>query len=121
MHQKRSILFLIMIALGLVVGLIYGWIINPIKAAQVTPASLRADYKADYVLMVAEIYHADSNLEQAVSRLGMLGSQPPGQIAAEGLLTARSLGYAPADLALMENLYQALQMDTKTRQTQVEP
>jgi len=51
----------------------------------------------------------------------MLGSQPPGQVAAEGLLTARSLGYAPADLALMENLSQALQMDAKTRQTQVEP
>ena len=121
MQKKRIILFLIMIAGGLGLGLVYGWIINPVKTADSSVSSLRADYKADYVLMVAEIYQADGDLEQAAARLGLLGSQPPGKIVAEGLLTARSLGYMPADLSLIESLSQALQKETETPQNEVQP
>ena len=109
MRGKRIILFIIMIALGLTAGLIYGWIINPVKVVNASPALLRADYKADYVLMIAAIYHSDQNRQQAVQRLGALGSQPPARIAADAVLTARQLGYAAHDLELMDALAKALQ------------
>jgi len=115
MRAKRILLFFIMIAAGLGLGLLYGWIINPVKYVNTAGDSLRADYKADYVLMVAEIYAADGNLEQAVRRLGLLGSLPPGQIVSEGLATANALGYAAEDISLMTRLAQAL-----AAQTQVE-
>lgn len=121
MQKKRLILFLVMIVLGIGLGLAYGWIVNPINADEISPSSLRADYKADYVLMVAEIYQSDSDLDQAAARLALLGSQPPGQIAAEGLRTAMSLGYTPADLSLIENLSRALQKEAGSTSTEPSP
>jgi hypothetical protein len=121
MQTKRIVWFLIMIAAGVVIGLLYGWMINPVKYVDNSASSLRADYKTDYVLMVAEIYQADGNLDLAATRLGLISSQPPGKIIAEGMLTAQSLGYTPADLTLMENLSQALQKETPTSQNEGQP
>jgi hypothetical protein len=108
MRQKRVVWFFIMIALGAAAGLVYGWVINPVKYVDTSPASLRRDYQADYVLMVAEIYAGDGNLEQANRRLVMLSSQPPARVVADAQLTARELGYAAADKDLLDRLAQAL-------------
>jgi hypothetical protein len=35
-------------------GLLYGWMVNPVRYVNTTPDTLRADYQLDYVLMVAE-------------------------------------------------------------------
>jgi hypothetical protein len=108
MRQKRIIWFFIMIALGAVAGMLYGWVINPVKYVDTSPASLRADYKADYVLMVAEIYSSDGSLEQAARRLAVLSSLPPARVVADALLTARELQYGNADLETIDHLSQAL-------------
>ncbi len=112
MRQKRIIWFLIMITLGAVAGMVYGWVINPVKYVDTSPASLRSDYKADYVLMVAEIYSSDGNLEQASRRLAVLSSLPPARVVADALLTARELQYGNADLEVMDHLSQALKQSS---------
>ncbi len=109
MRGKRFALFLIMIALGVGLGLVYGWVINPVKYEDTTPSMLRSDYKADYVLMVAEIYNNDHNLEQAARRLASLDTLPPTRVVADAGLTAHQLGYALHDLELIDTLAQALQ------------
>jgi hypothetical protein len=109
MRGKRIALFFIMIAVGLGLGLFYGWIINPVKYEDTSPSMLHGDYKADYVLMVAEIYNADKNLAEATRRLALLDPLPPARVVASALLTARESGYAIQDLTLMEKLSQALQ------------
>lgn len=111
MRVKRIILFFLMIAVGLGIGLLYGWIINPLQHANAPGSALRSDYKADYVLMVAEIYTADGKLDQAVSRLSILGDLPPVQHTAQAILTARSLNYGPGDLEILERLSLALQTE----------
>jgi hypothetical protein len=63
--------------LGLLIGLLYGWVIRPIEYVDTSPASLREDYRADYVLMVAEAYTQENDLELARVRLASLGPQPP--------------------------------------------
>ena len=105
---KRLIWFLVMIVLGLAAGLVYGWLINPVKYVNTSAESLHPGYKADYVLMVAEIYKMDGDLPGAIQRLSLLGELPAQRLVADGLLTARGAGYAGADLALMEALSQAL-------------
>ncbi len=114
MRGKRILLFFIMIALGLGLGLLYGWVINPVKYEDTTPSMLRRDYKADYVLMVAEIYSADKNLDQAVRRLALLDTLPPARVVASAILTARELGYAAGDLDLMGKLALAVQNNAVT-------
>lgn len=114
MRGTRIFWFIIMIGLGVMLGLLYGWVISPSRNAEISPESLRADYRADYVLMVAEIYHADQDVAQAARRLAFLGSQPPAEIATAGVLTARDLGYAVADLDMMDQLAQALMTSAAT-------
>ena len=65
------------LTLGLTIGLLYGWIIRPIEYVDTAPASLRQDYRADFVLMIAEAYSLEGDLELARERLASLGSQPP--------------------------------------------
>ncbi len=103
-------LFLLSIVIGIGAGLVYGWMINPPPYRDLPLASLRSDFKADYVLMVAEVYRQDANLPQALRRLSQLAPDlPPARIVAEALLTASDLQYDPADLETLSNLAQGVQ------------
>ncbi|HUH97133.1 MAG TPA: hypothetical protein VLZ89_07235 [Anaerolineales bacterium] len=107
--MPRWLFSLIALAVGIGLGLFYGWEINPVQFVDTTPASMRADYRADYVLMIAEAYHADQNMDSAIRRLALLGSAPPADIAAQALQTGQSLGYSADDVALLQELRRALQ------------
>ena len=107
--MSRWIKFLLAIALGLAVGLVYGWVISPVEYLDTTPDTLRYDYRADYVLMVAETYNQNPDADRAVRLLAQLGSEPPVEIAIQALAYASSIGYPPADLSLIQNLAAGLQ------------
>ena len=110
----RWIRFILVVAVGIGLGLFYGWVIDPVKYVDTTPDSLRIDYKSDYVLMVAEAYNNEHDLGQAVSRLALLGSKAPADIVQQAVLFALekdSQGkqhYIDADVALMRALLQAI-------------
>lgn len=94
---------------GIATGLIYGWNIDPVKFVDTPPSSLRADYRADYVLMVAESYHSTQDVGLAQHQLAILGSDSPAVIVARALQTAQQIGYAPDDQGLMQDLMVAMQ------------
>jgi hypothetical protein len=100
----RWLLFFITVALGLAAGLYYGWVINPVEYVNTTPDSLRADYKADYVLMVAESYNANGDLNLASQRLALLGDTPPVEVVDNAILFAVKNNYNQADVTLMQRL-----------------
>ena len=102
--MSRWLLFLITIVIGVVAGLCYGWFINPVRYVDTTPDTLRQDYQADYVLMVAEAYQAEGDLGMAVRRLALMGSIRPADTVAEATLFAVEEGYSQPDLALMQRL-----------------
>jgi hypothetical protein len=110
MSAQRWFLFALSIALGLSLGLLYGWVISPVQYVDTTPSTLRADFKADYTLMVAETFQKEQNVEQAARRLASLGSQPPAQIASAALTFAQNNHYTAADIGLLQNLAVALQV-----------
>lgn len=101
--------FLIAIALGILVGLVYGWVVTPVQYVDTSPDSLRQDFKADYVLMVAEAYQAEGDLSLAVRRLALLGDDPPVEIVARARAFATDIGYAREDLDRMQALERDLQ------------
>ena len=104
--MSRWFLFLITIALGIGAGLFYGWRIRPLQTIDASPSTLRDDYKADAMLMVAEAYHAEGDLAAAKARLALLGDQPPAQLVESAIQYAATIQppYAEADLALMQTL-----------------
>jgi len=100
--------FLIAVTLGIAAGLLYGWVIAPLEYTDLTPDTLRADYRSDYVLMVAEAYHAEQNTEPAARRLAILGSRPPAEIIMEAYNYAHQSSYPEGELALLQELALAL-------------
>jgi hypothetical protein len=107
--MSRWITTLLALIVGIALGLVYGWVIDPVKYVDTTPNTLRADYRADYVLSVAEAYQAEQNPESAARRLAILGSEEPGEIAKAALQTARQYGFAESDIVLIQKLTTAMQ------------
>jgi hypothetical protein len=102
--MSRWTKFLLAVLLGAAAGLFYGWVVNPVEYVDIAPESLRVDYKTDYVLMVAEAYQVDHDLELAVRRLALLGSSTPSNIVANALSYALQHEY----LSLLQSLGEAI-------------
>ena len=109
MKSTRWIFILIALVLGVGAGLAYGWIIDPIEFFDLTPETLRADYKTDYVLMTAEAYRIEQDPGTAARRLAIFGAQSPFAISTEALDYARINGFPDSDIALMQELVTAMQ------------
>ena len=107
-RRVRWLAFLIAIAVGMGIGLYYGWVVSPVAYVDTAPNTLRADYKADYVLMVAEAYQADGDLESARRALALLGSDPVAAVQ-KAVAFGTAHGYASQDLYALQQLLTALQ------------
>lgn len=62
---------------GLGLGLLYAWVIAPVRYTDTTPRTLRADFKDAFRTAIAASYFADHNLARARSRLELLGDADP--------------------------------------------
>src|ERR1700690_1403449 len=102
--MPRWLFSVIAIAIGIGLGLFYGWVISPVQFVDTTPASMRADYRADYVLMIAEAYHADQNTDLAIRRLAVFGSDSPAEIASQALQTGQTIGYSAENILTLEQV-----------------
>lgn len=69
----------IMLALlaGLGLGLVYAWLISPLRVTNADPRALRADFKESYRSAIAASYAATGNLPSAQARLALLGDADP--------------------------------------------
>ncbi len=108
-NRSRWLFIILALIAGVGIGLVYGWVINPVDYFDLTPDTLRADYKADYVLMTAEAYHVEQDPGLAARRLAIFGTKSPAAIAADGLNYARANGFSDADTILIQELVTALQ------------
>ena len=99
--MSRWIQTLLAAILGLAFGLFYGWRIAPVEYTDLAPNTLRADYRAEYTLMVAESYQNDKNLDLAARHLALLGSADPTEIIQEHLDTAE---YTKEEIEILEEL-----------------
>ena len=99
--MSRWIQALLATALGLAAGLFYGWRIAPVEYIDLAPNTLRADYRADYILMVAESYQSDKDPELATRHLALLGSTDPTEIIIKSL---EENDYTIDEIKLLEEL-----------------
>jgi hypothetical protein len=104
LRQRRTIGFILAILLGVIGGLLYGWFVRPPEVKNTTLSSLRSDYQADYVLMVARAYPDPADLTSAVEKLKELDPSNPLRAVQQALLTAQQLGYSDSDLRALAAL-----------------
>lgn len=107
--MPRWLTALLITCLGVVAGLSYGLFLSPVEYVDTTPASLRIDFRTDYVLMVAERFHADRDQAGALRRISILATGSPASMCAEALTFARTSSYSAHDVGLLEELNRAMQ------------
>lgn len=96
--------------IGVALGILYGWVIDPVQFTNLTPNLLREDYRADYVLMVAEAYHGEINADLAARRLGVLSSEAPAILVAKTLAYAQANQFTQTETTLLQELLSAMQI-----------
>ena len=78
MDQKRSNWYLLTgLFLGLIMGLLFTWVVSPIKEVDTHPQNLREDYQDIYRTLIARAYQANNNLPRAKARLALIGDEEP--------------------------------------------
>ncbi len=63
------LLFLVGLAVGLALGLVYSWLVDPVRLYNTTPPLLRTDYRHEWIRLAALGYVADGDMERALARL----------------------------------------------------
>lgn len=72
MKPDRGLSLILGILLGIAGGLYYAWVVSPAKFVDAAPASLRQDYKNDYLSLIAAAYAGTGDLGRAEARLAQL-------------------------------------------------
>jgi hypothetical protein len=108
MQNKRQIGFMIAILVGLFAGLVIGWLLIPAPVKNATLDSLRGDYQADYILMVAEKFATDQDALTAIALLREISPSDPGASIKAALILGKQLGYSERELQLITLLETAI-------------
>lgn len=83
MNERRGSMYLLTgLILGLAFGLVYSWVISPVEYVNAAPKSLRADFKSQYLSLVAAAYMSNGDIERAKWRLKELGEAEIAQVVA---------------------------------------
>ena len=106
--MSRWTLFILILIVGFGLGILYGWVINPVSYQDTTLQDLRIDYKTDYTLMVAEVYHFEGDLEWAMNRLTLLEDTSPLTSVENALKFASQAEYTLPDMFLLRDLHNAM-------------
>lgn len=94
--------------LGLFSSLLYGWLVRPVEYVDTSPDTLREDFRTDYVLMVAESFHGEQDLELARIRLAALGPELPLLYVDNAIDYAAELGFSSLDIQVLAELAESL-------------
>lgn len=74
MREERGHWYLLTgFVIGIILGLVYAWLISPQQYQDTSPASLLPEFKGQYRAMIAAAFVATGNLPRAEARLALLG------------------------------------------------
>jgi len=94
MKTRRFIFFFLALLVGVGAGLAFGWMMMPPAAPRNAPlGSLRADFKTDLVLMVAEEFQTFPDSMQALTQLDKLDENDPITLLGNSIQYAQAIGY----------------------------
>jgi len=67
----RGLAFALGFLAGLVAGVGYAWLVRPARFANAVPASLRADFREEYIALIAAAFQAGGDGQRAHARLAL--------------------------------------------------
>lgn len=103
---------LIGLVVGLALGLVYSWVVDPVKLTNAYPAVLRSDHRDEWVRLAALSYVVDGDLDRARARLEGLERGDVGR-ALTALIEAYAAGGRSSDtLRRLTTLAEAVDVKT---------
>jgi hypothetical protein len=96
------------LVLGIAAGLVYSWVISPVRYIDAPPSVLRADYKDDYRALVAAAYLYNMDLVRAEDRLAQLKDDESGKTLALQAQRALAEGHSEEEIYALNTLAEAL-------------
>ena len=109
MREERGSWYLLTgLIIGIVLGLLYSWLISPIEYTNTTPNTLRTDFKDTYRLTVALSYQATGDLARAQARLNLFGDDDSALALAEQAQRHRAEGGTAEEAQALAELAAAL-------------
>ena len=94
--------------LGAALGLVYSWLVSPVKYVDAPPYSLRAGYKDQYRALIASAYLYNQDLLRAEVRLAQLKDDNPVQALALQAQQASASGRPKVEVQALNSLSLAL-------------
>jgi hypothetical protein len=113
MNARYTPLF-IGLLLGLAAGLFFGWVIHPAQVEATTPSSLHEEFRTDIVLMIAETYDKEQDLELARQRLNLLGFRSHEETVSTAIHFANTHDFSDQDIILLSHLLSDLKVEEAT-------
>ncbi len=126
-ESKPPFYLLTGLIIGVILGVLFAWMIIPVEPIDLSPVTLRDDFKDEYRELIAFAYLSNGDLGRAEARLDLLGEdnhartleilaqEAMGQFAQEHI--ARALGLLAQDL---EQYPESTQQFLLTEQTETE-
>jgi uncharacterized membrane protein YccC len=72
-EDKRGNWYLLTgVVLGIILGILFAWVISPVKYVDTAPESLKDEFKDQYRVLIASAYVANGDLVRAKARLELL-------------------------------------------------
>ncbi len=76
MNERRGPWYLLTgLLIGLIAGLLYTWLVNPVHFIDTSPGRLRSEFKDQYRSMIALSFQANQDLGRAEGRLAQLNDE----------------------------------------------
>jgi len=100
-HENRGHWYLFTgLMFGIILGLLFTWLVQPVEYTDTEPSSLRDDFKNQYRAMIALAYLGNSDMLRAKARLNLLGDDDPFKVLSEQ--AQMTLAKAEADGSIEE-------------------
>lgn len=115
--NSRYTPLLIGLLIGIAVGLVFGWVIQPTEPGETSPHSLQEAYQADIVLMVAEIFAAEADIEMARQWMAALDLESDADVVTSTINFAKAHDFSDLDIDLLNNLSIHLKQATTQSET----
>ena len=71
------------VVLGIILGILFAWVISPVEYVDTAPESLKDEFKDQYRVLIASAYVANGDLVRAKARLELLGEADIYMVVAE--------------------------------------
>ena len=100
--------FILGFGIGLAGGLYYAWLVSPVEYVRTAPDSLRADFRADYLGLIASAYAGGGDLVRARTRLALFPDLNPATELAALAQQRLAGGFAESEARALSQLASAL-------------